>query len=254
MTRFTVAFTFTLIVGFVSTSQAALIAHWTGDGTAVDATGNGHDGTLTGVTYDTGVIGQAFKFDGANDYITVAGNAALQPPTISVAMWFKASSKVNDQLLLDSSHGTGQAGWAVQILGTFRNASQENHIDFAYGNGLTFPHVQSTSIITDNAWHHVLATLNGTDMRIYVDGMLENTTLYSVNPPVASTNNGGGSLRFGKHYALNRQFTGLLDDVRIYNTAVSSVPEPTSLAIFGIGALCMGAGAARRRKEKLSAA
>jgi len=226
------ALTLILTFGCVSTSRATLIAHWTGDNTAIDATGNGHDGTLVnGTTYNTGVIGQAFKFDGVNDYITVPGDAALQPATISVAMWFKAASSSADQLLIDSSHGPGSAGWAVQLFGTSRVASQENRVDFAYGNGSSFPHVQSNVIVADDTWHHVLATLDGIDMRIYVDGSLDNTVPYS-GTPVASTNN-GGEIRLGRHFSLNRQLNGLLDDVRIYGNAVTSVPEPSSLTLLG---------------------
>lgn len=229
-----VAFSLILTFGFVPTSQAALIAHWTGDNTAGDATGNGHNGTLVnGTTFDTGVLGQAFKFDGVNDYITVPGNAALQPATISVATWFKASPSSADQLLIDSSHGTGGGGWALQLFGTFRAASQENRIDFAYGNGtVAFPHVQSNTIVADDAWHHVLATLDGSDLRIYIDGILENTVAYT-GTPVASTNN-GGNIRMGKHYSLNRQLNGLLDDVRIYNTVETSIPEPSSLLLVSL--------------------
>lgn len=229
--------------GFVSTSRAGLIAHWTGDNTVLDATGNGHDGTLVnGTTYDTGVIGQAFKFDGVDDYISVSGDAALQPATISVAMWIKATSNSADQLLIDSSHGPGNAGWAVQLFGTARVATQENRVDFAYGNGAGFPHVQSTAIVADGTWHHVLATLNGTDMRIYVDGGLDNTASYT-GTPVASTNN-GGEIRLGRHYSLNRQLNGLLDDVRIYDIAVTSVPEPSSLLLASLAGLLFGS---RRR-------
>jgi hypothetical protein len=231
-----VALTLILTFGFVSKSQAALIAHWTGENTAIDATGNGHDGTLVnGTTYDTGVIGQAFKFNEVNDYITVSGDAALQPATISVAMWFKAGSSFADQLLVDSSHGIGNAGWAIQLFGTFRVASQVNRIDFAYGNGAGFPHVQSNAIVADDTWHHVLATLDGSDMRIYVDGALDNTVSYT-GTPVASTNN-GGNIRLGGHYSFNRQLSGLLDDIRIYDNAVTSVPEPSSLLLASLAGL-----------------
>ncbi len=240
-------FALALVLTFgISASKAGLVAHWTGDGTTADATGNGHTGTLVnGTTYDTGVIGQAFSFDGINDYITVPGNAALQPATISVGMWVKAASSSGLQLLMDSSHGTGNAGWAVQLFGTSSAVSQANRVDFAYGNGSTFPHVQSNVIVADNTWHHVLATLDGSDMRIFVDGALDNTVPYT-GTPVASTNN-SGNIRMGKHFSLNRQLNGLLDDVRIYDNAVTSVPEPASPVLLGIaGALLFGRRQMRR--------
>jgi Concanavalin A-like lectin/glucanases superfamily len=227
-----------------ASSPAGLIAHWTGDGSAVDATGNGHNGSLFGgAGYGSGVFGQAFQFSG-NSYVEVPGNDALEPSVISVALWVNAAPGAGLRLLADTSHGTTttEGGWALQINGN-------NTADFAYGNGTAFPHISSTAIVADNAFHHVVGTLEGATMRIYVDGVLsgENPS-YSGTPTDSIQNN--GNVRLGRHFNLNRQLTGRLDDVRIYNHALSqaevsslhgaaAVPEPSALAFLGVAACLM---------------
>ena len=241
------AFPFLSIGVLLPSADADLIAHWTGDGTAVDATGNGHHGTLVnGTTYGSGALGQAFRFDGVDDFVSVAGDLALQPSSISVAFWVNAAPESHLRLVVDSSHGgsglSNQGGWALQITGS-------NKIDFAYGNGATFPHVTSTTTVADNTFHHVVATLNGTEMKVYVDGILDATAGYSGTSAVSTENS--GNIQMGDHYEFSRPLDGLLDEVRIYNhvlsdvevEALAAVPEPatgTALAIAGCCLLIVG--------------
>lgn len=242
-------------LAFSSNAPAGLVAHLPGDGNAADATGNGHNGTLVNTDFATGVNGQAFRFDGFNDYVTIPGNSALEPSDISVAMWVNiAASSAGTRLLADSSHGTsGNAGgWALQLTG-------DNRVDFAYGSSMAFfPHISSSVALLTETFHHVAATLSGSDMRIYVDGVLAGENLAYPGSPLPSVKN-NGNIRLGRHFSVNRQFTGLLDDVRIYDHALSqseisalsgtSVPEPSSVALLGLaGCLCL-----RRRHRNRSA-
>lgn len=230
-----------LVLGIGTTARADLVAHWTANGTPNDSSGNGHHGNLiNGTGYGAGVVGQAFLFDGVDDYVTVAGNLALQPSTISVAMWINATPANGLRLVTDSSHGgsggVNQAGWALQL-----NAA--NQLDFVYGNGSVFPSVVSTTTVADDTFHHLVAILNGTSMQIYVDGALDATATYSGIPSPSTANS--GNIRLGDHYQFSRPLEGLLDDVRIYDHALSqseisalaSIPEPSSLAMLAIAAI-----------------
>lgn len=238
-----------LIPGIGTTARADLIAHWTANGTPNDSSGNGHHGTLiNGTGYGAGAIGQAFLFDGVNDYFTAPGDLALQPSTISVAMWINAAPASGLRLVADSSHGgsggVNQAGWALQL-----NAADQ--LDFVYGNGSVFPSVVSTTAVADDTFHHLVAILNGTSMQIYVDGSLDATATYSGTPSPSTANS--GNIQLGNHYQFSRPLDGLLDDIRIYNHALSqseisalaSVPEPSSLAMLAIAAI--GFATVRRR-------
>tara|TARA_R110002049_G_scaffold72490_1_gene186997 strand:+ start:109696 stop:110442 length:747 start_codon:yes stop_codon:yes gene_type:complete len=231
-------------LSFSNDAGASLIAHWTGDGTAEDATGNDHHGTLVGnTTYAPGKLGQAFSFDGIDDYITIPTDLALEPAVLSVAAWIKIGSGL--QTIVDSSHGfVDQQGWALQVNGT---------ASFAYGNGSTFPEVNSTTVVTDNVFHHVAAVLDGTSMSIYVDGELEGSGIYSLAPSPSLRDLRIGSTWGGNPSLAQREVSGLVDDVRVYDHALSlseiralAVPEPSSFAI-----LCATgtAGFLRRRRR-----
>ncbi len=234
---------FALMLG--SPANADLVMHLKADGTALDASGNGNDGTLVnGTGYASGILGQAFSFDGSNDYVTVAADPALESTDLfSIAMWVRTPTVGGLKLLADSSHGSsnGNNGWALQL----NNIGQAS---FAYGNGSQFPEVNATTQIDDNIFRHLAATYDGSNLKIYVDGQLEGTTAYSGTPSAT-----GATIRLGRHFSLNRQFLGQMDDIRIYNNALtqseisslSSIPEPSSLAIL----LVLGATVAFRRKR-----
>jgi len=74
MTRF--AFFLLLALSLATqTSNADLIAYFPFEGNAVDASGNGHDGTITGATpTSNGFLGSAMEFDGVNDFVLVPLN------------------------------------------------------------------------------------------------------------------------------------------------------------------------------------
>ncbi|GAB5439836.1 MAG: hypothetical protein Fues2KO_01850 [Fuerstiella sp.] len=228
-----------------ASANAGLIAYWTGNGNALDSSGNNHDGAVNGAGYGPGVIGQAFQFDGIDDYVEIPGAASLEPTTISVAMWVNATSTGKIQLLADTSHGLGSNnnGWALQI-------QTDNRASFAYGNGSSFPEVYSSSIVADGTFHHVVGTLDGSDLRMYVDGVFESSVAYTGTPGDSTAN--GGNVRLGDHYhsTVSRPVNGLIDEVRIYDHALSlsevqslagvAVPEANSLAVLcltGIGLL-----------------
>jgi hypothetical protein len=89
----------------------------------------------------------------------------------------------------------------------------------------------STTDLSDGEWHHVLGTYDGETLHIYVDGELEDSnTDPSTALPVAS-----GDLRIGADYQPTPAnfFTGSLDDVRVYNSAVSA---EEARRIYGLGA------------------
>ena len=223
-----------------------LVAHWTGDNNAVDATGNGHDGTVNGATYAAGQIGNAFSFDGVNDSVIVAADAALEPANFSISLWVQASADNHIQLLADSTHGTGSAGWALQI--SLTNA-RHLHTAMEPGSGSDWNFQCCGRVVPPYC-----RNLDGSDLRLYIDGSLQTTTSYSgmVLPS-------GRDIQLGRHLGLsNRALNGLLDDVRIYDSTLSDfqvanlfsgspVPEPASASLFGIASLVI-LGIRRRRQ------
>ncbi|MFH0923908.1 MAG: LamG domain-containing protein, partial [Candidatus Falkowbacteria bacterium] len=77
-----------------------------------------------------------------------------------------------------------------------------------------------TTDINDSQWHHIVGSYDGTSMKIYIDGNLEDTnTDFSGNLP---TND--GNVRIGADYqpTPDNFFSGLIDEARIYNRALSA--------------------------------
>ena len=210
------------------------------DGSPLDTSGNGNDGTLVnGTSYATGKVGQAFSFDGIDDYITVAASSNLESTDFfSIAMWVQTPDKPGLKILADNSHGSsnGANGWALQLDAIGR-------VSFAYGNRSAFPEISSVKEIDNNTFRHVAATYDGSSLNVYIDGILDGTTAYTGTPSGT-----GQEIRIGRHFALNRQFTGQMDDIRIYDSALTAsevaslaaIPEPASIVILtmcGIGCL-----------------
>ena len=79
-----------------------------------------------------------------------------------------------------------------------------------------FPNCASTSIssLELNQWQHVVGTADGTNCRLYINANLIVTD--------GCSGTGSGTTRIGEHSAGGRAFNGLIDDVRIYDRALSA--------------------------------
>lgn len=231
-----------------------LILHYQANGNVLDSSGNGHDGTLfNGATFGTGVHGQAFSFDGVNDFVAGPVVPQIDLTSFSVALWINAVPENHLRLLIDSSHG-GTRGGSLNYEGFAVQLFANGRVDLAIGNGAgNFPHVVSDTHVADNTFHHVAATFDGTIMSMYVDGVLEETTVFTGTPATS-----GRPIRLGNHDQFtNRALNGLLDDVRIYNhvlaasevSALASVPEPGSFSCV-CGALAAIAMKRRRHRSR----
>lgn len=91
-------------------------------------------------------------------------------------------------------------------------------LSFAIGNGTSFPEVYSTSgALTLNQWQHVAGVYDGTTLKIYKNGVL--LTSYASTGTIGVNTN---PLEIGRLFQYNsRYFTGRIDEVRVYNTAIN---------------------------------
>ncbi len=195
-----------------------LIAHWGFDDASnlgKDSNDNHHQGINTGVTQTTGIIGSAASFDGSTALIQVPAHVDLEPTdALTVSLWAKFSQTNNpDGILIDSSHGGDKKGWVMGYNGT------SGVLSFSYGNQVTWHTAIPTSDVADDVWHQITGLFDGSTINIYVDGDLEHTVTYSgtASPSGRDINIGawteGGSLA--------RYFNGLIDDIRLYNRAIT---------------------------------
>ncbi len=189
-----------------------------------DSTGNGHDGSTTAndPTQAAGVIGDGQSFNGTSQYIATAASAALCPTYFTVEAWINTTS----------SGGVERA--AVATDGNFQGYSLDvNVTSDKAGTRTTSPSyvpLDSTTSVNDGNWHHLVGTDDGTYLKIYVDGSLENTASVSGAVTPASVPLSIG--RFDDYYG--QYFAGYIDEVRVSNVARS--PEWLSFEYDNISA------------------
>ena len=191
----------------------APVAHWTfddGAGTvALDSSGNASDGILMGdPQWVPGARGGALEFDGIDDYVD-CGNPAVLDITgdITLMAWIKvaAFTKTWETIL-----GKGDDSYRMS-----RGPGDGDSIHFG-ANG-TGDNLNASTVVTTNTWRHVALVYNGASKTIYIDGVEDARDASSGN-----INSSGYNFYVGQNsQQADRYLTGLVDDVRIYNKALS---------------------------------
>lgn len=208
-----------------------LVAYYAFEGTANDISGNNHHGIVSGgATYATGVIGQGIVLDGVNDYLTV------NVPIIGSGNW-TVSAWVNIATI-DSGYTDWQeliSNNAESIALGFETSNRRLAI-WDSGNRL----MSSNNTISAGINTLITYVKSGNNLSIYKDGIsiAENSNGAAI---AFSTLTTIGMWLPGDASAFNREaLNGMIDDLRIYNRALSSaeittlhaVPVPSAVWLF----------------------
>jgi tetratricopeptide (TPR) repeat protein len=206
------------VTGDVWTLQATgkLLGWWKMDEqsgqTAADSSGNGAAGLLKGnPKWTQGKLGGALEFDGDGDYIEIANESKFDVAgQLTIACWIKVNKfDKNFQTIVTKGN---QDGWVLH-----RNV-EEGTLGFACAGLSPQTWVLSTTAVNDGQWHHIVAVYDGSKLRIYTDGKLDS----SVNATGTITVN-NSPVCIGENLAETGRFwNGLIDDLRIYNYALSA--------------------------------
>jgi hypothetical protein len=190
---------------------SGMIGYWPGDGNADDLAG-GHDGTLrNGATFAPGLVGQAFSLDGTNDYVRIPHALGLTPASVTVEAWIKPD-RVNKWMRIFCSQLSYQLNLsnrgeiASLIRPTLRGG--ESYLSLRGGN------------VPVGEWSHVACTYDAPSgqWRLYVDGVqVRSDDLEDNNPLLPNTED----LRIGAIYSDAHYFDGLIDEVVLYDRALS---------------------------------
>src|SRR3989344_5847651 len=228
-----------------SQNYLGLVGYWTMDGadtvwtsataaTTLDKSGNGNTGTLTNMSRSSspvsGKIGQGLKFDGGDDYVVKTG-ISLTSTSGSISGWFniKTIPTASNAYVMAGGLEASPNNDANQIYtGVYNNAgSVRANVVILTGATTIYNHYGNTVLSTDR-WYHVAYThVDGSAPLLYIDGVLQTLTLV------------GGTLDNSKWWddlvtpdfyigarltsgALSAFFNGTIDDVRIYNRALSA--------------------------------
>jgi hypothetical protein len=202
-----------------SFNTGRLVAWWKFDdgsgNSAVDSSGNGHNGTLLGDTgWVDGILDGALAFDGDGDYVDIGKSPDFDIENqITVSAWIKVSAfDRNWQAIV----AKGDRAWRLQ-----RNVGDRT-LEFAC-SGLVVPgtdwgQIFGTTDVNDGHWHHVAGVYDEEKIYLYIDGSLDAS---AVAPGKIRVND--EPVYIGENSQTpNRFWNGLIDDVRIYSYALSA--------------------------------
>ena len=180
-----------------------------------DLTGSGNNGTLVngvGYLYDT--FGGSLLFDGANDGVQLPGTS-LSLNQMTISSWnFSSNYAQNGFIFEKTTNNTVNTQYSL-----FYN-SDNTIIYRTYGLSVTDLSVNRiTAGVVNNSWNNVVATWNGTNKRIYVNGTLRAT---SANLTGTVTQNNTGLAYIGIYGGFaGYPFNGRIAKTKAYNRALS---------------------------------
>ncbi|MGW0482558.1 LamG-like jellyroll fold domain-containing protein [Nonomuraea sp. NPDC003214] len=197
-----------------SHSPAGLVAAYAmneGSGTAVgDASPAGNPGTAANTTWAaTGKFGKALAFDGSSSWVTVADSASLRLTTgMTLEAWIRPETVTSWRTVIMKQYGTDLA--YTLSAGSYTDRPHAViHTTGEVGAG-------GTASLPLNTWSHLAATYDGATLRLYVNGT--QVAERAAGGPIRTD---GGVLRIGGNSLWGEFFDGLIDEVRIYDRALT---------------------------------
>jgi hypothetical protein len=196
--------------------------HWP-TSVAYDRSGMGNNGSIVNMSNSSspvaGASGQALNFDSINDHILVPNSTSLNiTSSITISAWIKPNS-FGQNNFGRIVHKDGVNGYIFSL----NNNSITNGLLF-YSGGVN---ASTSNVITLNRWQHVASVFNGSTVTLYVNGIAVST---QAQPALTAST---ASLGIGIRPADSlRGFDGIIDEVRIYNRALS---DSEMKQLYGMG-------------------
>ncbi|MCU0913143.1 MAG: discoidin domain-containing protein [Planctomycetes bacterium] len=227
-----------LSLGFIGTATAAdlttgLVANWLFDGNFNDSAGTNH-GAPKG---DAKIVsdpqrGQVLELDGTGDYVEVPHSASLNitGDKLTMTVWVNHDDVTgNPEIVIakvvnNTTHTSPYFSYGLHIL----NPSGSPRAWISRSSGGTYANTASV-LLKSKQWHHLAGVYDGAQLRLYLDGKQVAIT--------AATGNIVGYpnvLRLGINGGLTEPMDGKMDDVRIYNRALTA--EEIAAVMMDVGA------------------
>jgi PKD repeat protein len=187
--------------------------------TVTDASGNGNNGTINGaVSISTGHSGKALKFNGSSNWVTVNDSASLDLATgMTLEAWvypLSQSNGGNTVILKEASRAEVYALYS----------EEDVNLPVSYINNGSYRGVTGPNRLPANTWTHLVATYDGSYQRLYVNGVQVAQKAQSGQIQQSS-----GVLRIGGNSVWGEYFNGYIDEVRIYNRALTATEVTTNM-------------------------
>jgi hypothetical protein len=215
---------FTVVVSGGGGTLPGLVAAYgfeNGSGTVVtDLSGNGNGGTASGTTWTTaGRFGSALTFNGSSSWVSVADSSSLDVTAMTLEAWVYPTVQPAGWRTVIAKE---QPGGAIYYLHA-GSSSNNQPATGVYASGGEHSLYGGTRLLA-STWAHLAATYDGSTQRLYVNGVQISSRAQT--GPIAISS---GPLRIGGNAVWGEYFQGRIDEVRIYNRALSQAEVQTDM-------------------------
>src|SRR3989344_1398323 len=206
-------------------SSNGLVGYWTMDGSKVnwktgavtDSSGRGNTGTITNMATSTGVaigkIGQALSFDGTDDILVIGDKDAFDAPaSYTIIAWIYPRTFGGGSLArIFDKRNNGSTGFDFFVCNSGCTAA------LAIVHDISNVIASDSNVVNLNKWQHVAVSWNGANATFYANGVAQGSPVLSAVPTANAV-----SISIGNETTNDRDFNGLIDEVRVYNRALSA--------------------------------
>ena len=219
--KLTYMVSFVLVLGLLSSASAELVGQWKLDEgagtTALDATGNGNNGTLEdGPTVVDGQFGQALAFEASRVAIPASDSLTddLFQGSFTLSAWINPKRTGGTWQQIFRSMIADDTSNDTLFINNDGRLSWRGRVGEAWAGGMC---ETASDVVPADQWTHIAVVGDGTNFRIYVNGALSQESAFQTTDGTNVTYYiGGDPTWIGESYA------GMIDDARIYNVALSA--------------------------------
>ncbi len=219
-----------------------LVSYWTFDepsgNIAYDSAGT-NNGTLYGdATWTGGVLNGGLQFSGTG-YVNVPSSPSLNitGDEITISAWYRPST--NDPAL-NENHQIVSKWLGSDSAYTLGYCESSNYIWLAINSNNNVRAYSSVPVDNVNQWYHIVGVYNGSEQVVYVNKVAGTSVANTGNIHLSTQ-----PLRISGYPSDYKPLNGTVDDIRIYNRALSAdevsqlytIPEPATLLLLGAGGL-----------------
>ena len=198
-----------------------VVAEWCfdeGSGSVLkDSSGNGNDGMIYGATWVEGKYGNALSFDGVDDYVKVPDSSSLDiTNAVTIEAWIYNNQDYDSWRRIISKGDVTNYGYGLAIAAY----KEPEKVSLQLFDGTTPFTIRGNPTLELNKWYHIVGTFSDNDdtMKIYVNGALESSNI-AVTHHIVNNND---PLYIGYETRWRVVFNGIIDEVRIYNRALTA--------------------------------
>ena len=229
-----------------SPPPSSLVGWWSGDGNANTLVGTNNGSLQAGATATgVGIVGQSFSFNGTTAYVQVPDSPVLRPTNLTVEAWVlftsldSSGNSTAGQQYIVFKQNTRSGNFEGYYLGKKRQSTGDHFaFEVSSSSGAT-AEVDSSTAIATGVWYHVAGVRGSNFIQLYVNGQSVGQTTVTFPQDY-----GNYPLYFGTsgESYWDHKLAGLLDEVSLYNRALSA-SEIAAIYSAGAAGKCKPAAA-----------